>query len=117
VDVSHVVALTNKAVTLQTRGHWARAQPRNTRRLSLLHNQALQQPDCVLVAHLQASHADALLGHAQTAGVPEARRVELMRSAFLELMPPAMASLERRKAAGTLLGSPFPVLPVIGALS
>jgi hypothetical protein len=52
---------------------------------------------------MQAQHAQALLGHAQTAGVPEARRVELRRSAFLDLLPLAMASLQRRMAAGTLL--------------
>jgi hypothetical protein len=44
-----------------------------------------------------------LVGHAKTAGVPEAQRMELMRSAFLEVLPLAMASLERRMAAGTLL--------------
>jgi hypothetical protein len=41
--------------------------------------------------------------HAQTVGVPEARRVELMRSALLELLPAAMAPMERRMTAGTLL--------------
>jgi hypothetical protein len=44
-----------------------------------------------------------MLDHARMAGVPEARKVELRRSAFLEVLPAAMASLERRKAAGTLL--------------
>jgi hypothetical protein len=37
------------------------------------------------------------------AGVSEARGVELRRSALLELLPAAMASLQRRLAAGTLL--------------
>jgi hypothetical protein len=101
VDVSRVVALTVKAETLTCRGHWARAA--ETYAEAVAAAQALQQPDCVIVAHLQASHADALLGHAETAGVPEARRVDLMRSAFLDLLPAAMASLERRKAAGTLM--------------
>jgi hypothetical protein len=100
VDISRVVALVNKAATLEQRGHWARAAEKFAEAITAA--QALQQPDCLIVAHLQASRADALLGHAQTAGVPEARQVEL-RSAFLELLPPAMASLERRKAAGTLL--------------
>jgi hypothetical protein len=99
VDLSRVVALVNKATTLESRGHWARA----AEIYAVTAAQALQQPDCVIVAHLQALHANALLGHATTAGVPEARRVELLRSAFLELLPAAMASLERRKAAGTLL--------------
>jgi hypothetical protein len=53
---------------------------------------------------LQATHANALVGHAHTAGVPQARRVELMHSAIiLELLPAAMASCRRRLAAGTLL--------------
>jgi hypothetical protein len=101
VDVSRVVALTNKALTLDSRAHWARAAEKFAE--AVIAAQALQQPDCIIVAHLQASQANALLGHANTAGVPAARRVELWRSAFLELLPPAMASLERRLAAGTLL--------------
>jgi hypothetical protein len=101
VDVSRVVALTNKAVTLQSKAHWAGAAEKCAEAVAAA--QALQQPDCVIVAHLQALHANALLGHADTAGVPEARRVELRRSAFFELLPAAMASLQRRMAAGTLL--------------
>jgi hypothetical protein len=101
VDVSRVVALTMKAETLMSRGHFARAAENFAEAVTAA--QALQQPDCVIVASLQASHADALIGHAQTAGVPEARRVELTRCALLELLPPAMASLQRRLAAGTLL--------------
>jgi hypothetical protein len=101
VDVSRVVALTNKAVTLESRAHWARAAEINAEAVTAA--QALQQPDCVIVAHLQAAHANSLLGHANTAGVPAARRVELSRSAYLELLPAAMASLQRRLAAGTLL--------------
>jgi hypothetical protein len=100
VDVSRVVALTNKALTLTSRGHFARAAEKFAEAVAAA--QALQQPDCLIVADMQAAHAQALLGHARTAGVPEARQVELRRSAFLEL-PAAMASLERRKAAGTLL--------------
>jgi hypothetical protein len=101
VDVSRVVALTNKALALKSKGHFAGAAEKYAEAVTAA--QALHQPDCVVVAQLQASHANALVGHAQMAGVPEARRVELRRSAFLELLPPAMASLERRMAAGTLL--------------
>jgi hypothetical protein len=101
VDVLPVVALTTKAVTLEIRGQFARAAEIYAEAVAAA--QALQQPDCVIVAHLQASHAIALFGHAQTAGVPAARRVELRRSALLELLPAAMASLERRLTAGALL--------------
>jgi hypothetical protein len=101
LDVTRVVALTNKAVTLESRGHFARAAEIYAEAVAAA--QALHQPDCVIVAYLQVSHANALLGHANTAGVPDARCVELTRSAFLELLPLAMASLERRMAAGTLL--------------
>jgi hypothetical protein len=101
VDVSCAVALTNKALTLEIRGHWARTAEIYAEAAAAA--QALHQPDCVIVAHLQASHAEALLAHAETAGVPEARRRELIRSALLELLPAAMASLQRRLAAGTLL--------------
>jgi hypothetical protein len=76
VDVSRVVALTNKAATLKSRGHHhARAAEKFA--VAVAAAQALQQPDCVIVAHLQASHANALLGHANTAGVPETQRMEL----------------------------------------
>jgi hypothetical protein len=101
VDVSRVVALTNKAVTLESRGHCARAA--EVYAAAVAAAQALQQPDCVIMSHLQALHANALLGHAHMVGVPEARRVESARSTFRELLPPAMASLQRRMAAGTLL--------------
>jgi hypothetical protein len=101
VDVSRVVALTNKALTLKSRGHFARAAEIYAEAVASA--KSLHQPDCLIVAHLQAAHAATLLMHAQTAGVPEARCVELRRSALLELLPAAMASLERRKAAGTLL--------------
>jgi hypothetical protein len=83
VDVSHVVVLTNKALTLESRGHWARAAEVYAEAVTAA--QALQQPDCVIVAQLQASHANALVGHAHTAGVPDARSLELTRSAYLEL--------------------------------
>jgi hypothetical protein len=100
VDVSRVVALANKAVTLECRGHCARAAEVYAEAVTAA--QALHQPDCVIVAYLQAARANPLLGHANTAGVPAARHVELMRMAFLDLLPAAMASLERRLAAGTL---------------
>jgi hypothetical protein len=101
VDVSRVVALTNKALTLTGKGHFARAAEIYAEAVTAA--QALHQPDCIIVAQLQASHASALLAHANTAGVPEARGVELTRCAYLELLPAAMASLERRMANGTLL--------------
>jgi hypothetical protein len=101
VDVARAVALSNKAATLKSKGKFARAAEIYAEAVTAA--QALLQPDCVIVAHLQALHATALFGHAYTAGVPEARGVHLMRLALQELLPPAMASLERRKAAGTLL--------------
>jgi hypothetical protein len=101
VDVSRVVSLANKAETLTSKGHWARAAEIYAEAVATA--QALHQPDCLIVAHLQTSHGEALLMHAKTAGVPEARRTELLRCALLELLPAAMASLERRLAADTLL--------------
>jgi hypothetical protein len=101
VDVSRVVALGNKALALGNRGHYARAAEIYAEAVAAA--QALHQPDCLIVAHLQAAHTDALLRHAETAGVPETRHNELKRSAFLEVLPAAMASLQRRLAAGTLL--------------
>ncbi len=78
--MSRAVALTNKAATLQSRGHWARAAEKFAEAAAAA--QALQQPDCLIVANVQATHAQALLAHAKTAGVPEARRVELKRWTF-----------------------------------
>jgi hypothetical protein len=101
VNVSCVVALTKKALTLERRGHWARAAEIYAEAVTAA--QALHQPDCLIVAHLQAAHANALFGHANTAGVPETQRAELMRTAFLDQLPAAMASQERRLTAGTLL--------------
>jgi hypothetical protein len=101
VDVSRVLALTTKGMTPESTASWARAAEIYAEAVAAA--QALQQPDCVIVAHLLTYHADALLMYADTAGVPKARRAELIRSALLELPPPAMASLDRRLAAGTLL--------------
>jgi hypothetical protein len=83
VDISRVVALTNKALALTSKGHWARAAEVYAE--AVMAAQALQQPDCVIVADLQASQANALLAHAQTDGVPPARCVELQRAALLEM--------------------------------
>jgi hypothetical protein len=100
VDVSRVVALTNKAEKLKIKGHYARAAEIYAEAVTAA--QALQQPDCLVVADMQASHADALLARAQTAGVPEARRLELARTACLELLP-ACRRLWRRWSAAWLL--------------
>jgi hypothetical protein len=57
VDVSRVVALTNKAVTLTSRGHFVRAAEIYADAVTAA--QTLRQPDCLIVTYLQAARADA----------------------------------------------------------
>jgi hypothetical protein len=103
LDVSRVSALSSSAVTEFVKQRPARAAELYGRALE--EATALCAPDSVLVAYLQLVQADAELEHAQLVkdtNDPEAHRLRV--DVFQHLLPLAAAALERRRAAGTLLG-------------
>jgi hypothetical protein len=99
-DLSRVVALSCKASELEDKGYYARALEKNAAAIAAA--QELAQEDCLVVTHLQRIHRSALRGYAETPGVsPEAASAKLEQESQTFLA--AFATLERRKAAGTLL--------------
>jgi hypothetical protein len=100
VDVSGVIALTNAAVDAALSNRDARAAELYGR--AVVAAQALQQPDCAIVAFLQVYQAQRIALHAEMPGVPPAEAANLWRTALSELLPAAFATVQRRIAAGTL---------------
>jgi hypothetical protein len=101
MDVSAVVELCNKSADLLHNGHRARSDEYLARALAAA--QALCADDCLIVASLQLEQADTLLyaaANAMMRGTPPTARP------FAPMVPPylaAVATLQRRRAAGTLL--------------
>jgi hypothetical protein len=100
LDVSAVVALANKAMTLREKGSYARAAELFARAAAAA--QALGARDCLVVAALQLMQADCWLQQSKSRLVAPAD-VASMRDVAFALLPVAKATLLRRKAAGTLL--------------
>ncbi len=96
-----MVALSNKASGLTEKGHYARAVEKSTAALAA--GQALsQQEDCLMVARLQLNLFTALCAYANMPGVAAAAETAAMEQSA-QLLTAAVATLERRRAAGTLL--------------
>jgi hypothetical protein len=93
-DVSAVVSLYNKAVDLHTMGHMARY-------CALAAAQALDAPDCLIVAKLQLHVTASSFVRAEAAATDDAQRAGLYRAA-VESWSAGVTSLQRRKADGTL---------------
>jgi hypothetical protein len=100
-DLSRVLALTYKAYELVRIGHYARAAEKY-RLAAEEAEKALPDPDCLVTCSLRQEQLHALLRHA-TSSVARPADADALREACLRLLPSAMAVLERRKAAGTLL--------------
>jgi len=100
-DLSRVVALTCKAFEPQEKGHYARAVEKGAAAIAAA--QELAQEDyCLVVTNLGLMHLDTLYGYAKTPGLdPEAATAA--RGESFRILLAAFASLERRRAAGTLL--------------
>jgi hypothetical protein len=105
-DVSAVSALNNKGAELYSKGHYARSADYYAR--AVVAAQALGAQDCLIVANLQIEQAKALSHHSQTRGLPRAEVIAARRELAC-VLPAAVATLQRRKAAGTLLGAYPPV--------
>jgi hypothetical protein len=101
MDVSAVAALFNKSTDLLLSGHRARSDEYLERALAAA--QALGAADCLIMAMLLLEQADALMQAALSAmdrGTPATAQL------FAPMVPPylaAVATLQRRRAAGTLL--------------
>jgi hypothetical protein len=101
LDVSAVAALTNKALTQHVdRGAYARAAELYARAAAAA--QALRARDCLVLTALQLAQADCWLLQCKAPSVAPAEAPSMVRAA-MELLPTALATLTRRKAAGTLL--------------
>ena len=107
--MSRVIALARKGEELGMKGHDARAAEK-FRLAAEEAEKVLPDPDCLVTCALRHEQISALLHHATASAVKPADADDAVREAFLRLLPPVMAALERRKAAGTLLpGSCRPV--------
>ena len=102
-ELLNVVALSTKVVDLALAGHMARSLEYSKRAIAAA--QALGAEDCLIVAHLQRRHAQMLYNAAvecKTQNGGESQAMELLRS-VTSLIIPAAETVQRRRAAGTLL--------------
>ncbi len=99
--MASVVALSHKGVLLSQKGHLARAAEKFAAAATAA--QSLQQPDCLIVTYLQLQELSVLFAHASVLP-PGAAAAAADERMFCVLLPAMFAALQRRKAAGTLLG-------------
>jgi hypothetical protein len=99
-DLSRVVALTCKAYSLLIKAYYARAAEKSAAALSAA--QELAQEDCFVVTRLRLLRLSALAGYANTPGVA-AEAASAAEEQASQALRAAIATLERRRAAGTLL--------------
>jgi len=99
-DLSRIVALTSKAHELQMKGHFARAVEKSAAAIAAA--QELAQEDCLVVTHLQLMQVSALKGYEVTPGIA-ADTVSAACEQGFQMLLTAIATLERRRAAGMLL--------------
>jgi hypothetical protein len=98
--LASVTALSRKAEALSRNGHFARAAEKYAAAAAAA--QSMQQPDCLIVAHMQLEETTALFSHARECQTLADAAAALQRM-YCVLLPSMMAPLQRRKAAGTLL--------------
>ena len=101
-DLSRVIALEHKGRELMLKGHFARAAEK-FRLAAEEAEKALPDPDCLVICALRVLQLEAMLCHATASAAIPADADEVLRDIYLRLMPSAMAVVERRRAAGTLL--------------
>jgi hypothetical protein len=100
--MASVVALSHKGALLSQKGHLVRAAEKFAAAATAA--QSLQQPDCLIVTYMQME--ELVVQYAQSS-LPEnsvAAAAAADERMFCVLLPAVMAALQRRKAAGTLLG-------------
>jgi hypothetical protein len=99
--MASVMALSCKAALLVRDGHFARAAEKFA--AAVVAAQSMQLPDCLIVVYLQSDEACMRFAHAKSLDTPVANAATAYESIYCVLLPSMMATLQRRKAAGTLL--------------
>jgi hypothetical protein len=99
-DLSRVVELSFKAFELHEKRHYVRGVAKFAAATAAA--QELAQEDCLIVVHLQLMHHLMLHGCAQTPGITAEAAAAAEKQSF-ELLLSVIATLERRRAAGTLV--------------
>jgi hypothetical protein len=100
-----VSELSCKAVTLQAKGHSARAAENFRAALAAARARTpATPPDCLIVAALQLHVITCSLVHIEQETVLLAAKAEVVWEAMTVLLPEAVATLRCRRDAGTLLG-------------
>jgi hypothetical protein len=95
-----VTALSRKSQLLSKSGHFARSAEKYAAAVAAA--QLLQQPDSLIVAFLQMEEAGKLSMHVSTCASLAEAAPQLER-VYRVLMPSIVATVQRRKAAGTLV--------------
>jgi hypothetical protein len=101
-DFSAAAALSDKALQLSVFGHFARAAEKYGQALDAA--RAQRCPDCLIVARLELDHAGTI-GLAMAQETLSDAEYNPRRAALFARWLMAGATLQRRKAAGTLLGT------------
>ncbi len=96
------VALYEAAEGLRVKGHYARAAEKFGRAAAAA-AQELAAEDCLVVASLRATQADALICHSLVPTLSVAEQVEARQTVVSVLLPQSESTVTCRKAAGTLL--------------
>jgi hypothetical protein len=100
-SLAQLHAHASKAYELAGKAHFLRAADVYSRAVAAA--QALGHEDCLLVARMQISRAEMLASHANLPTLPLEAVGAASREAYESLLPTAMATLQRRRGAGTLL--------------
>jgi hypothetical protein len=99
--VAQVLAATVKADACLAKRDFLHGAQRYARAVAVA-QAALGASDCLVVASLQLDEAYALCCHGKIDGVAHTDAVAALRRAYEVLLPAAVGTLERRRAAGTL---------------
>jgi hypothetical protein len=101
-DVPQSIILYETALSLKEKGRYARAVEKFGGAAAAA-AQELTDEDCLVVAFLRAAQAEALMAHSAAPSLPDAESDEAWQIVVSVLLPQCVATLTRRKAAGTLL--------------
>jgi hypothetical protein len=100
-ELAAVNALSNKAFELAAKVHMARSAEKYGAAAAAA--QALGNADCLVTARLRVEEAAVLYSHSLTPGVTAADAAAARERALALLRTAALPTLQRRKAAGTLM--------------
>jgi hypothetical protein len=102
-NVPASIALYEKADGLKEKGRYAGAAEKLGCAVAAAAQELAGAEDCLAVALLRAVQAEALFCHSFAPMLPAAEQLEALQTVVSVLLPQCVATLTRRKAAGTLL--------------